>query len=171
MTSSEIQRAARRPFISVGEFAIFQIAATWGVAFAAYYLTASAAEIGSLIDRNISMRLVHWILTENPYFPVQILLGLYSGWMLARIFKKRIMLWVWILPLFILTCAVISFPNMTLGGRSIFETLARSSLGHYFGKECQAQKGCLDQLLITMPCYVSIAYAIGAGLGLRSRQD
>jgi hypothetical protein len=88
MTSSEIQRAARRPFISVVEFAIFQIAATWGVAFAAYYLTASAAEIGSLIDRNISIR-VHWILTENPYFPVQILLALYSGWMSARIFKKK----------------------------------------------------------------------------------
>jgi len=45
------------------------------------------------------MRFVHWILTENPFYPVQIVAALYFGWLLGRRFQHRCMLWIWIFPL------------------------------------------------------------------------
>jgi hypothetical protein len=37
-----------------------------------------------------------------------------------------------------------------------------SSLSHYFGTDCHLENGCIDQLIITMPFYVSVFYSLGA---------
>src|SRR3954454_23894141 len=71
------------------------------------------------------------------------------------------MLWVWVLPLAVLCFALIAFnPEWT-------SVLARPStvgsrLSHYFGWGCQPRAHCLDQLVITMPFYSSVAYSLGA---------
>jgi len=144
-------------------FALHQFAGTWGIALLAYFLGSSLFELIELFGRTYSMRPLHWILTETPYFPVQIILGLYTGWRLGRSLKHRAMLWVWIVPGLLLCYAV---AHLWLGSqpRSI---LSESPISHYFGWGCQPKYGCLDQLLITMPFYAGSAYSVGAWIALR----
>ena len=51
------------------------------------------------------MHFVHWVLTENPFYPLQIVAGVYFGWLLGRRLQHRSMLWIWVLPLAILVYA------------------------------------------------------------------
>jgi hypothetical protein len=146
-------------------FVAYQIAATEGVAVAAYYLLYSTADIAALFGRKPNFKPVYWILTETPFYPVQILLGFYSGWMLARIFKHRLGAWVWVLPTASLVCAVVFFPRMT-SARSVMEESV-GPLRYYFGWGCLPKTGCLDQLWTTMPAYAAIAFSLGAPVGLR----
>ena len=80
------------------------------------------------------------------------------------------MVWVWVLPLAILfysvATATVLIPEWT-------SVLARPGVGqsrfsHYFGWGCQPASHCLDQLLITMPFYSSLAYSIGAVLARKT---
>ena len=149
-------------------FVMHQFFGTWGVAFLAYFLGASIYDVFGFLGRTYSMRPLHWILTETPFFPVQIAVGLYSGWYLGRRLKHRSMLWVWVLPGSVLAYALIAMPNMTpLSSQMSVLAASGGPLSHYFGWGCPAKDRCLDQLLITMPFYASIAYSVGARLGLR----
>ena len=110
-----------------------------------------------------SMRFVHWVLTENPFYPGQIVAGLYFGWVLGRRLQPRSVFWVWVLPLAILAYAFATTP-MPNPSPSIFarpETV-QARLSFYFGWGCQSRARCLNQLLITMPFYASVAYSLGA---------
>lgn len=40
--------------------------------------------------------------------------------------------------------------------------VGQSRISHYFGRGCRPADNCLDQLLITMPFYSSLAYSLGA---------
>lgn len=148
-------------------FLIHQFVGTWGIAFFAYFLGSSIFELPSVFGRTYSMRSLHWILTETPYFPVQISLGLYFGWLLGRRFKHRSMLWVWVIPALILCYAVVAVPTLTPQATSVLVQTG-GPLSHYFGWGCQPKDRCLDQLLITMPFYVATAYSIGAWLAFTS---
>ena len=110
-----------------------------------------------------SKNFVHWILTENPFYPVQIVAGLYFGWLLGRRLQHRSMLWIWVLPLAILAYAFATKPVHSPWA-SVFERpiTFQDRLSYYFGHGCQARARCLDQLLITMPFYASVAYSLGA---------
>jgi hypothetical protein len=143
-------------------FVAHQIVGTWGIAFfAAFALFSLLDVIPHFAEWKRSMRFVHWVLTENPFYPVQLLTALYVGWRLGRRFQHKSMLWVWVLPLAVLCFALIAFnPEWT-------SVLARPStvgsrLSHYFGWGCQPRAHCLDQLVITMPFYSSVAYSLGA---------
>jgi hypothetical protein len=146
-------------------FVVHQIVGTWGIAFlAAVGLTSLFDLIPDSASWKPSMRFVHWLLTENPFYPVQIMAGLYLGWRIGRHFQHKSMLWIWVLPLLVLCYALvvglILIPEWTsvLARRSTVGT----QLSHYFGWGCQPRARCLDQLLITMPFYASAAYSLGA---------
>jgi hypothetical protein len=107
------------------------------------------------IDHN-----VHRLLTDLPYFPFQIILGLWFGWALSRHFRHRSMLWVWILPLALLCFAFADLSTVSSLG-------FRLRLMHFFAQGCQPENRCVDQLVITMPFYASVSYSLGAFLARR----
>jgi hypothetical protein len=113
------------------------------------------------------------ILTELPYFPAQIASSLWWGWYLSRRFRHRSMLWVWVLPFAVLSCAVLALPTM-FPSSSPVPLMLRAGVGqsrwsHYFGRGCTVRYYfCSDQLFITMPFYASVAYSVAALLGRRS---
>jgi hypothetical protein len=170
-------RSAQAPRIrTVGKatalFALHQFVGTFGVAFAAAVLIFFWFELlrplypGLFTSSNASR-----LLTGLPYFPSQVILGLWSGWSLRRRFRHRSMVWVWILPLVVLSYAVIAVPTMTPGQvpPSFQAGIGQSRLEHYFGHGCRIEERCTDQLGITMPFYVSLSYALGAFLASKLR--
>jgi hypothetical protein len=124
------------------------LAGSWlGIPVAAAFLTLS----------DITPRAAHWVLTETPFFPVQILLGLVSGFWLNRRFGHRVMLWTWTIPALVLVAAILFLPPDFSSGQ----------LTHgerFFGWSCLPQNRCLDQLVVTLPFYSAAAYSLGASL-------
>jgi hypothetical protein len=71
-------------------FAVHQFIGTWGIAFLAAYGLFELFDLLAMISLwKPSVRFVHWILTENPFYPVQIVAGLYFGWLLNRRLQHR----------------------------------------------------------------------------------
>jgi hypothetical protein len=159
---------------SVLFFLMHQVTGTLGIGFTAPYLFAESLDVFAWFGHPVSMRWFYWILTETPFFPVQIGLGLSLGWMLARRLKQRSMQWVWILPGFFLFYCIAAVPTLGVWpARSLAMQIALESQNpfwHYFGWGCRPKDRCIDQLLITMPFYASVAYSIGARLGLTFQQ-
>jgi hypothetical protein len=145
-------------------FAFHQFVGTWGIAFlAAFGLFSLFDVLPNFANWKPSLRPVHWVLTENPFYPVQIIVGLYLGWLLGRRFNHRSMLWIWILPLAILIYAFAATPTLSPWASILARPdTVQSRLSYYFGWGCQPRARCLDQLLITMPFYASVAYSFGA---------
>jgi|HubBroStandDraft_4_1064222.scaffolds.fasta_scaffold04803_6 hypothetical protein len=151
-------------------FAMHQLIGTWGVGIAAAFLVFASFEIlrplssSLFVSHNASI-----LLTELHYFPMQIILALWTGWSFGRRFQHRAMLWVWVLPLLLLCYAVAAIPtltpNMAFTSVIMQATGNHSSLSHYFGSGCRVENLCLDQLIITMPFYVSVSYSLGALFG------
>jgi len=94
-----------------------------------------------------------WILTETPYFPVQIALAFLIGLVLPRFLRHWLMQWVWVLP-FLILCVSFVLTPLPLVDR--FE--------HYFGWGCRPELGCFVQLAVTLPFYAAAAYALAAFL-------
>ena len=156
---------------SVLVFLLHQLVAAYGTAVLAASAGYSLFEFLGLFSKKISMRPMQWILTETPYFPVQIALGLYLGWVLGRRFRHWYARWVWVLPFLILACAVV---RKTVGipeWSSIFMRpgFGQSRLSYYFGWGCNPTVHCLDQLALTLPFYSSVAYSVGAWFARRSQ--
>jgi hypothetical protein len=140
----------------------------WFATISVALLGGTIAELYDLVGRQFSKRPIYWIMTETPYFPVQIALGFYCGWKIYRRLRHREALWVWVPPLLVLCYAVVAIPTSGPQMTSIFIQLGgQSPLSHYFGWGCQPKNGCFDQLLITLPFYTATAYSIGACLGMR----
>ena len=143
-------------------FLTHQIFATEGVIWitvlAALLLRRSIAEVHEAWAESALLQRMHWILTNTPFFPIQIALGVYLGWRLYRRWAHRSMLWVWILPGALLAYAVTAIPTFSPWSTSP-ET---GPLSHYFGWGCQADYRCYDQLTFTEPFYTSVAYSLGA---------
>src|ERR1700730_2592864 len=146
-----------------------QVIGTWGTAFVAYFLGVSLLDLLGQFGWHPPMRNLYWILTETPYYPVQIALGLYFGVLLGRRLHHRLMVWVWILPLFMLLLAVVTNFTLIPEWTSVLERLGagQSRWSHYFGWGCHPSNHCLDQLEITMPFYVAVAYSTGGVLAER----
>ena len=163
-TTSSQRRAGRARAAMV--FLLHQLIATLGVLVTAPFAFVAFADFSRLFGSNLSLRDVHRVLTQTPYFPVQIALALLLGWLLGRFLAHRSMLWVWVLPLAVLGCALVAFSST---GQLLLHQYARLSspslLPHFFGWGCQNL--CLDQLLITMPFYSAGAYSLGAWLARR----
>ena len=148
-------------------FVIHQFVGTWGIAFFAYFSGTSLLDFLSRFGLHPSMRSLQWILTETPYYPVQLALGLFCGVFLGRRYRHRSMMWVWIIPLFILCFAVATNYTLIPEWTSVLARFGQSRWSHFFGWGCHPANRCLDQLEITMPFYVSVAYSLGGLMGQR----
>jgi hypothetical protein len=151
-------------------FALHQFIGTWGIAFlAAFGLFELFDLLATISPWKASVRFVHWILTENPFYPVQIVAGLYFGWLLGRRLQHRCMLWIWIFPLAILAYAFAATPLVSPYASVLLRPdSVQARVSFYFGWGCQPRERCIDQLLITMPFYASVAYSFGALLARKA---
>jgi hypothetical protein len=149
-----------------------QLLGTFGVGALTYL--ASAYTFAEIFPER-SIRPVQWILTETPFFPLQIVFGFYLGWDISRRLKHRSMLWVWIIPGWFLLYCLLAVPGLhimappTLAAQIAQES--QSPFSHYFGWGCRPKDRCIDQLIVTMPFYAAVAYSLGAWLGLRKRRE
>lgn len=145
-------------------FALHQVIGTWGIALlAAFGLSETFDSLATISPWKPSMRFLHWILTENPFYPAQIIAGLYFGWLLGRRLQDKSMIWIWILPLAILAYAFATTPLISpYASVLIRPDSVQARISFYFGWGCRPRERCIDQLLITMPFYASVAYSLGA---------
>jgi len=145
-------------------FGLHQFVGTLGTAFLAAFALVSLAETGQILHLSSSARWAYWILTETPYYPVQIALAFYLGWVIWKRFPTRSARYVWVLPLLLLVFAVTT--RITLSPRSTSVLLLPrnepSHFSHWFGWGCRPAAHCLDQLVLTLPLYVSLSYSVGA---------
>lgn len=162
-------KSCRSILLSMTEFAVHQATSTFGVPVFAYLLGISLFKLVSLLGVEYSLRPLHYILTETPYFPVQIALALWFGWQLAKRLRHRSMIYVWLLPFLMLSYAVVAVPTLNGGYTSVLTT-EQNRFSHYFGWGCQPKNHCIDQLIVTMPFYAAASYSIGAWLALKTTQ-
>lgn len=170
-TRDSIERFQRNSLTkSTLTFALHQFIGMYGIPYTAPLVFSLAFKFLLLFGHSYSQRTFYSIVSEKPYFPVQITFALILGWLLGRTLRHRSMVWVWVLPLAILgyslATATILIPEWT-------SVLARPGVGqsrfsHYFGWGCRPAERCLDQLLITMPFYSSLAYSMGAVLARKT---
>ena len=69
------------------------------------------------------------LVSESPYFPVQIIFALTLGWLLGRVLRHRSMVWVWVLPLAILCYSVAT--SRVLVPTSVFASPGAANLGFH----------------------------------------
>ena len=146
-------------------FLLHQIISTIGVAIMAPLAVIVFADIVRIFGVSLYSSDLHKIITETPYFPVQVLLALFLGWLIGRFVRQRSALWVWVLPLAILSWFVVAFPSVGQIGvpqHAVLRSPDRWS--HYFRWGCRARHACidLDQLVVTMPFYSATVYSLGA---------
>lgn len=91
------------------------------------------------------------ILTETPYFPVQIILAFFMGLVLPRFLRHWLMKWVWVLPFLILCVSFVLTPLPTV-----------TKLDRFFGWGCRPEFGCFVQLAVTLPFYTAVSYSVAA---------
>jgi hypothetical protein len=149
---------------SVGWFAIDQVLGTVGVAASAPLIFFQFCNLLLVFGWTYPVLHRYPILSENPYFPVQITLGLMLGLMVGSCARRPSMLWIWVLPLLLLCYAVAEIPTISplLSSMLLQSGATHSRLSHYFGWGCQPRDRCIDQLLVTMPFYASVAFSVGA---------
>jgi hypothetical protein len=162
------QTSRRGPLLSFALFVAHQVAATFGVAIFAYLLGISVLDMAAIFGTAHSMRPLHYILTETPYFPVQTALGFWSGWSLGKRLHHRAMIYVWAIPVLILTYAFFFIRSISPGFSSVLAQ-EPSRFAHYFGWGCQPKDRCVDQIVVTMPFYAASAYSLGAWLAFKKK--
>jgi hypothetical protein len=146
---------------SILVFVMHQFVGTWGAAFIAYFIGTSLFSLLGQLGWHPSMRYLYWILTETPFYPVQIALGFYFGMLLGHRFHHRMMIWVWVLPFTILCLAVATNYSIIPEWTSVLARSGQNRWSYYFGWSCRPSNRCLDRLEITMPFYVAVAYSTG----------
>ena len=139
----------------IGVFALHEFIATFGVLTLGAVSVASVTEIPRLWGHVVTGRYFHSVLTENPYYPVQLVVGLVLGWINGYRLQSRLIRWVWLLPFCLLSLAFVALSTVS--------SLAfQARLSHFFGYGCRPEDRCSDQLAITLPFYAATAYSVGA---------
>jgi len=163
------------PFV----FLLHQSLAAWGAIVAAPWVLLFLGELALHFGWRTHISQTQWIVYGTPYFPAHVAIAVVIGWGLSGTFQHRCMLWVWILPLTLLSFAVVRFPQTLspsfgfviyppIQGPSIapYAHVALSSrLSHFFGWGGVFQP--YDQVLTTLPFYCAAAYSFGALLARR----
>jgi hypothetical protein len=169
MESPSEERRGKSWIKPVLAFALHQFVATLGVLVAAPWLVVLGCDLLRMFGRTIYMRDVSWLLTETPYYPVQVVVALFLGRFLGFYLRHRSMVWVWVLPFLILSGLFIANARVFPLDPGSLSVLAPSSrLSHFFGWGCLVQERSFDQLLVTMPFYAAVAYSLGALSALKS---
>jgi hypothetical protein len=140
-----------------------------GVPVVAPYAVILCGDLVRIFGVTFYMKDLNWIITGTPYFPAQILLALFLGWLIGCFVRHRSMLWVWVLPLGILIYFVAAFPSIGQIGAPKYAALSSSKrLSHFFGWGCRPKNSCIDQLVTTMPFYSAVAYSLGAWIARKT---
>jgi hypothetical protein len=113
---------------------------------------------------SVGSRTVHWILTETPYFPVQILVGFMQGFQLGRRYGHRVMLWTWIVPALAIALAMLFAPLRPV----LVSGVQITGVRRFFGWACLPQNHCYEQVALTIPFYSASAYSLGAFVARRT---
>lgn len=139
-TRNSMKRGRTRQInIVLWRFLIHQALSTVGILVGAGFLTFSLE----------SPQNARRVLTETPYFPMQIFLAACVGFALRRRLRHPVMEWVWVLPLFAL-CLGFSITDLPFSVR----------LERFFGWGCRPELRCFDQLGLTLPFYTAAAYSL-----------
>jgi hypothetical protein len=168
-TQEAIARFRRKPLTkSALTFGLHQFIGMYGIPYTAPLVFSLAFKFLFLFGHGYPQKTFYSIVSEKPYFPVQIIFGLVIGWLVGRALRHRSMVWVWVLPLAILCYSLVTarvlIPTSVFARPGVFQ----SRFSHYFGWGCRPAAHCLDQLLITMPFYSSLAYSMGAALARKT---
>ena len=128
--------------------------AWWAVPFHQLLSTLGLGALAGLLTFSLlpSSR-ARWILTETPYFPVQVVLAFFMGLVLPRFLRHWLMKWVWVLPFSILCISFILTPLPIVG-----------RIERFFGWGCRPELGCFVQLAVTLPFYTAASYSAAASL-------
>lgn len=127
---------------------------SWAFPFHQLLSTVGVLALAGLLTFIVSpLPRARWILTETPWFPVQIALAFFIGLVLPRFLRHWLMQWVWVLPFLVLCVSFILTP-LPLPDR--FE--------HYFGSGCRLELRCFVQLAVTLPFYAAASYSLAAFL-------
>jgi hypothetical protein len=161
-TSVPTSSSPRSTISSVLVFATHQVVATIGILVLVNLATTAVADSLQYLLPRFSIRYAYWILTETPFYPLQIAAGLLNGYLVGRRWRHREMLWVWILPTLLLCLAFAAL-------RDIRALPLAARISHFFGWGCRPAVGCLDQLEFTLPFYSALCYSSGALLARRLR--
>jgi hypothetical protein len=143
---------------SVTRYLLHVVAATVGTMMLAAIVVRVLFVCWNLINPSVTSWSVYSLLFKR-YFPVQIFCGLAAGYLNGRHFRDRSATWVWVIPAIRVVFAVATWRST-----SILEDHTRAVLDHFFLENCQPPlwtRSCVDQSLITVPLYSSIAYSIG----------
>lgn len=122
-----------------------------GIPVLSTFLVFTLISIAHSFSPTISDHLASKLLTQVPGFPIQAAVGLLAGFLIGRFPQRKIILWVWVLPL-ILYCVALLFPP--INGSSLF--------GPYYPPEAHHKSTLLEQLSWSILFIPSAAYALGA---------
>jgi hypothetical protein len=147
---------------AIASFAGHQLFSTIGIGALAPVALFSFVPALRVVGSTVSTSDMRAVLTQTPGFPVQFVIGLLAGFSVERLLKQEQVKWVWVLPLAVLLGALV----LRSGGGPGLEVRFR----HFFGRGCQPENHCFDQLAFTLPFYVSAAYSLGAFLLTKARK-
>jgi hypothetical protein len=126
---------------------------TVGVGFLSNIGTFFLFKLAHSFYPSVTIQQLHWTLTGIPGFPVQAIIGLFVGFVLAKYMRRTIMVWTWLLPMAFLCVRILFFVR---DNSSVWD--------HFFGYGCSVNGHCFDQVALTLPLIASTAYSIGAKL-------
>jgi hypothetical protein len=169
--------ASRAPSVSTFRaFLAHQSVALWGPLFIAPAIVLLLCEQAWHIGINTSVAQGQDVLYGSPFFPTQIVVALFAGWVLGGTLPHRTMLWVWVLPSIALCLAFMGVPLLPAPPaayilfppiRDLTITQAASlgfasRLSHFFGRGAGLQP--YIQVVATLPLYSAAVYSLGAWL-------
>ncbi len=94
-------------------FVLHQFIGVWGITLSTFNVVALAFTVLRLFGKSYSRAYFYWIVSGRPYFPIHILLAAFLGWVFARYFWHRSMVWVWVMPFAYLCYAFVAIPTLT----------------------------------------------------------
>jgi len=148
----KFERLGRVLKIAAGVVA-HQLISTVGVIVLSDFLTYGIVAVGRIFDPIFTPKLAGWLLTQIPGFPVQATVGLVLGFLLGKFMQRKIMVWMWVLPLGA-CCWVMIFPPADIS----------SPFVPYIRSNASAMTQLLDRLSYSFPAISAAAYALGAKL-------
>jgi hypothetical protein len=135
---------------TVGSAVAHQLISTVGVILLSGELVFLFCSIARSLSSYFTPKLASKILTQIPGFPIQATVGLLLGFIIGKFAQRKVMVWVWVLPL-VLFAATALYPPL---GGSLF--------GPYSVPNAGRQISLLDRLSYALPFIASAAYALGA---------
>jgi hypothetical protein len=152
---------------SVLTFGMHQFIGMYGIPFTAPIVFSLGFKFLLLFGHSYPRKTFYSVVSESPYFPVQIIFAVILGWLLGRVFRLRSMVWLWVVPLAILCYSV---ATRVLNPATVLTSsvVGQSWFSHYFGWGCRPADHCLDQLVVTLPFYSSLAYSMGVALSRKT---